>query len=484
MSNNTQKNNNKLSVEKIGGTSMSDYKAVKDNIVLYPENPYQRIIIVSAYGGITDELLEHKKSGKPGVYGLFANDDTDADWQVALNELGDKFNEVNASLFDDPALLVKANNFINQRIKETEQLLTYLQDLCTHGHFSLTSHLLTVRELLASLGEAHSAWNLTHLLQTEGINSQFIDLTGWQTDSPQSLDDMIQQQLHGINFETVLPIVTGYTHCTENLMKTYDRGYSEMTFSRIAVLCQATEAVIHKEYHLSSADPRLVGEENVIPIGKTNYDIADQLASLGMEAIHPKAAKGLRQAQIPLRIKNTFEPEHHGTLISEDYTSNSPQVEIIAGLPRLIAVEIFDQDMMGEQASYEQAILNITQRLGSDLINKDFNANTITLYLNDSLKKVNRLKQQLQNKLPSASIKTSKVALASAMGSDMRIKGFLSTAVQSLYENGINIEAIHQNTRQVEMQFYVSEHDYEKTIRTMHESLISVHNHGRAICEH
>ena len=139
---------------------------------------------------------------------------------------------------------------------------------------------------------------------------------------------------------------------------------------------------------------------------------------------------------------------------------------------------------MGEQSDYDQEVIKITQRLGCDLINKDFNANTITLYLNDSLKKVNRLKQQLQKKLPTASIQTSKVALASAMGSDMRIKGFLSTAVQSLSKEGINIEAIHQNTRQVEMQFYVSENDYEKTINTMHQNLIAIHNHGSAICKH
>ncbi|QCU89446.1 aspartate kinase [Thiomicrorhabdus sediminis] len=473
-----------LSVEKIGGTSMSDYQAVRDNIILYPENPYRRIIVVSAYGGVTNDLLEHKKSGKPGVYGLFANDDTDANWQVALQELGNKLNEINATLFDHPPTLVKANAFINQRIQETEQLLSYLQDLCTHGHFSLTEHLLTVRELLASLGEAHSAYNLSELLNNAGINARFVDLTGWQSDSPQPMDDVIKEKFANIDLDKELPIVTGYTHCTEHLMKTYDRGYSEMTFSRIAVLCNASEAVIHKEYHLSSADPRLVGEDNVVPIGRTNYDIADQLANLGMEAIHPKAAKGLRQAQIPLRIKNTFEPEHHGTLITEDYRSDNPQVEIIAGLSRLIAVEIFDPEMMGEQTQYERQILDITDRLKCDLINKDFNANTITLYLNDSLKKVNRLKKQLQNLLPSASIQTSKVALASAMGSDMRIKGFLHTAVQALYQQDINIEAIHQNTRQVEMQFFVSEQDYEKTISAMHKNLIEVHNHGSAICEH
>lgn len=74
-------------------------------------------------------------------------------------------------------------------------------------------------------------------------------------------------------------------------MRTFDRGYSEMTFSRIAVITRAREAIIHKEFHLSSADPKIVGETRVTPIGRTNYDVADQLANLGMEAIHPKAAK-------------------------------------------------------------------------------------------------------------------------------------------------------------------------------------------------
>ena len=53
--------------------------------------------------------------------------------------------------------------------------------------------------------------------------------------------------------------MTGYAYCDEGLMKTYDRGYSEMTFSRIAALTHADQAIIHKEYHLSSADPRVVG---------------------------------------------------------------------------------------------------------------------------------------------------------------------------------------------------------------------------------
>ena len=56
-----------------------------------------------------------------------------------------------------------------------------------------------------------------------------------------------------------------------------------MTFSRIAVLTGAYEAVIHKEFHLSSADPRLVGADNAVPIGRTNYDVADQLANQAID---------------------------------------------------------------------------------------------------------------------------------------------------------------------------------------------------------
>src|SRR3546814_16932750 len=85
------------------------------------------------------------------------------------------------------------------------------------------------------------------------------------------------------------------------MVRRYARGYTEMTFSRLAVLTGAREAIIHKEFHLSSADPRLVGEQKARKIGRTNYDVADQLANLGMEAIHPGAGRGLRQSGIPLR---------------------------------------------------------------------------------------------------------------------------------------------------------------------------------------
>ncbi len=472
-------------VEKIGGTSMSNYQAVRDNIIVgsrESEALYRRIFVVSAYGGITDQLLEHKKTGKPGVYALFTNDDDDASWRSALHALRTLMQQTNAELFDDEQLLADANLFIGQRLDEAEQVLDNLERLCEHGHFELEDHLLTVREMLASIGEAHSAWNTSQLLRLEGINARFVDLSGWSANEALPLDEVIEQAFADIDLATELPIVTGYAHCQEGLMATFDRGYSEMTFSRIAVITGAAETIIHKEYHLSSADPGVVGDEKSVPIGRTNYDVADQLANLGMEAIHPRAAKGLRQQDIPLRIKNTFEPEHSGTLITGDYISNTPCVEIIAGRQHLHAIELFDQDMVGKNDDYEKSLLDVFRRFRATVVTKDTNANTLTHYLACNLKTTKRIMKVLKENYPGAETNHRKVAIVSAIGSDMQVPGILAKAVSSLAGSGISILALHQSMRQVDMQFVIDEADYEEAVRSLHNNLIEPHDYGDAIC--
>jgi len=93
-------------VEKIGGTSMSQYQDVLHNIWLRPyqhqtqgETLYQRVFVVSAYAGMTNGLLEHKKSGEPGVYALFAEMDEKRPWQDKLHEVLNNMLAVNAEMF-------------------------------------------------------------------------------------------------------------------------------------------------------------------------------------------------------------------------------------------------------------------------------------------------------------------------------------------------------------------------------------------------
>lgn len=473
-------------IEKIGGTSMSDYESVRDNIILKQAqdgDPYNRVFVVSAYGGITNKLLDHKKSGQPGVFKLFASSMEDDSWHEALNSLRNELYQINESLYgEETDLLQKANTFINDRLIDAQKCLLDLQSLCRHGHFALDAHLDTVREMLASIGEAHSAWNMATLLQRDGINACFVDLTGWRTESHITLDERITEAFSKLDLTKQMPIVTGYAHTEDGLMTTFDRGYSEMTFSRLAVLTGATEAVIHKEFHLSSADPRLVGEDNAVPIGRTNYDVADQLANLGMEAIHPKAAKGLRQSDIPLRVKNTFEPEHTGTLITGDYVSESPCVEIIAGTKGIYAIEVFDQDMAGLFHIYDPKIVSVIKEYKAHIVSKDINANTVTHYLETNLKTIKRIRKKLETLFPEAEVDQKKVSIVSAIGSDLKIKGLLAKTSKAIADAGISILAVHQCMRQVDVQFVLDEDDYAGAVKALHESLVEVHDHGRAIC--
>jgi aspartate kinase len=473
-------------VEKIGGTSMSQFEAVRQNIFMNPAldgNYYQRIFVVSAYGGVTNMLLEHKKTGQSGIYSLFADAEDQTSWRQAFKDTREYLLEINEKLFAEygETERKKADDFILNRLKDAESVLEDVASLCQHGHFALSDYLQTVREMLASLGEIHSASNTAQLLQLHGINAKLVDLSGWNSEKHLSLDAHISRAFEGIDLSKELPIATGYSHCEGGLMAIFDRGYSEMTFSRIAVLTGAREAIIHKEFHLSSADPGIVGESKAVPIGRTNYDVADQLANLGMEAIHPRAAKGLRQSNIHLRVKNTFEPEHGGTLITRDYVSDSPCVEIVAGRQGVYAIELFDQDMVGDLSHYEKQFLAQITRFKAQVINKDLNANTITHYLSANLKTVKRIQAALTDLFPGAEINVRKVCIVSAIGSDLKIPGMLARTTQALADAGVDILGVHQCMRQVDMQFVLDEDDYDTAVKAMHSQLVEVYNHGRAI---
>jgi aspartate kinase len=462
-------------VEKIGGTSMSQYASVRDNIILKGQptvDSFNRIFVVSAYSGMTDRLLEYKKSGQPGIYALFAKSMKSEGWKAAIQDLRVEMKRLNAELFSNPETLKEADHFIEQRIDDAESCLDGLLLLCGHGHFELGVHLETVREMLASLGEAHSAWNTARLLNDDGIPARFVDLTGWQTTRHITLDQRIEEALDGLDLTKEFIIVTGYAHSQKGLMKSFNRGYSEMTFSRIAVLTNAREAIIHKEFHLSSADPGIVGVEKAVPIGRTNYDVADQLANLGMEAIHPRAAKGLRKNDIALVVKNTFEPQHPGTLITTGFTRETPQVEIITGCIDLYAITLFDQDLAGNFHEYDQDIVETIQQCKAHIVSKGVNANTITHYISANLQTIKRIRAILEKRYPEAEIDQQRVAFVSAIGSNMTIPGIMARATGALSARSINILASGQSMRQVDMNFIVSEDDYEAAIQSLHEVLI------------
>ncbi|MFN3315394.1 MAG: aspartate kinase [Raineya sp.] len=453
-----------LSVEKIGGTSMSAFKQVLSNIILFePDKIYNRIYVVSAYAGVTNWLLEDKKTQAPGIYHYFVQG---KNFHKQLEELTQKLKDLNKNYVELGLNLQEADKFIENRVQEARRYLDSLADVLASGYLVKENIFQAAREILASIGESHSAFNAVNILQNKGYHATLVDLSGFQDPEALTIDQRIQKSLSVIDFSKTICIVTGYTKGTEGIMREFDRGYSEVTFSKVAVAVKADEAIIHKEYHLSSADPNIVGVENCVPVGFTNYDVADQLADVGMEAIHPKAAKPLEINGIALRIKNTFEPNHPGTLITKNYVCQDSRIEIITGSDKVMILDIHDPLMVGS-VGYDLRIMQELEKFKVSYIFKTTSANSISMVIWEKDCK-DELIQVLQSKYET--ITTRKAAIVCLIGTNINQPGMLARTAQTLADNQINIISIGCAMRQVNIQVVIERNYFKEAIKVLNQT--------------
>ncbi len=454
-----------ITVEKIGGTSMSAFGDVLANIMLRdPDRVYGRVYVVSAYAGVTNQLLEHKKTGEKGIYAKFAGGD---DYGAALDRLTARLQEINGGFSGLGLPLAAANAFIDRRMAALKAYLDSMRHVLASGYLKRESLLLAAREMLAAIGETHSAYNSVEILKARGIRALLLDLSGFDDDEPLTIDERIHKSFRGVDPRSQVVVATGYTKGVEGIMREFDRGYSEVTFSKIAVEIRPAEAVIHKEFHLSSADPALVGAGNTVTVGATNYDVADQLADVGMEAIHPKAAKPMELAGIPIRLKNTFEPDHPGTLITKEFVGEKARIEVIAGSDKVTLVEIHDPSMVGT-VGFDLELLEIFRRFGISYITKATNANSIAHVVWDRVV-TSAFVEELENRYEVVTAKPS--AIVCVIGSNIAIPGVLARAAQVLADNQVNVNCVSQSYRQVNMQFVIERADYGKAIVALNQAL-------------
>jgi aspartate kinase len=456
-----------LTVEKIGGTSMTALSDVIKNIIFFERSGkqlYNRIFVVSAFSGVTNLLLENKKTGEPGVYHRLASY---KDFHKPLNSLIVKLKQINKSYEKLGLNVAEADRFIEQRINDARTYLDNLANILASGYVSKDGILQAAREILASIGESHSAFDFSNILRNGGLNTTLVDLSGFDDPRSLTIDQRIKKEFHQIDFEDTICIVTGYAKGTEGIMREFDRGYSEVTFSKIAVEVKPHEAIIHKEYHLCTADPELVGIDNCSPVGNTNYDVADQLADVGMEAIHPKASKPLEINNINLRIKNTFDPEHPGTLITREYICDTKRVEVITGTDKVIMIDIYDPSMVGQVGS-DLHIMQVFAKYNISYVFKATSANSISIVIweKDFNKK---LIHELEDSYEKVTVE--KMAMVCLMGTNMDQPGLLARSAAAFAENGIDIKSAGFALRKVNLQFLVAREDFEQAIIALNKAM-------------
>jgi aspartate kinase len=459
-------------VEKIGGTSMRRLGEVLEHVVIgsrSPEEMYGRVFVVSAFSGVTNALLSDKKTGQHGVFERFAAGDPA--WENELRRTGALMKEIHHGFAALGLDTVKADAFVDERLSGIRDCLRDMIRIRSYGHLHPDQLLPACRELLSAVGEAHSAAVLTWILESKGVRARLLDLSCWKEDEILALDTVIERAFDGLDLDRELPIVTGYVKCDTGVMTEFNRGYSEYTFSRICVLTRAREGIIHKEYHLCTGDPVLLGPENVRIIGRTNFDIADQMSDMGMEAIHPRASREIKQLDIPLRIRNTFEPDHSGTLITTGYVSPEPRVDLITGREDVIAVEVHDPDMVGREG-YDRRLLMAFEDCRVSYLAKSTNANTITHVVPEGSGELAECLQRLEREFPRAQIRSVPVALLAVLGTRLPFPGVLSRAAAALEDAGVDVLAVCQATRRVSLQFVVERGESDRAQKALHRALV------------
>jgi len=207
--------------------------------------------------------------------------------------------------------------------------------------------------------------------------------------------------------------------------------------------------------------------DNCKPVGFTNYDIADQLADVGMEAIHPKASKPLEINGINLRIKNTFEPAHPGTLITKDYVSGLKRVEVITGYDKMLIIDVYDPLMVGNVGSDLQ-IMQVFYDNRTSYTFKATSANSISIVIweNDfSQKLIDDLEAKFEK------ITVEKAALVCLLGTNMDQPGLLARSTEALAKEDINIISAGMALRKVNIQFLIAREHFKTAIIALNKAV-------------
>ncbi|MCG9683432.1 aspartate kinase [Vibrio sp. Isolate23] len=458
-------------VEKVSGSSMSAFDAVLDNIILKPEPRarYNRIFVVPAYQGITDALLENHRTFEPGVYQYILSGGEE--WESQLDSVIQRLLLVNESVFADPILRRKADEFILERVSCTRQWIRHY--LSTRKPIDDASHQYywqPIRERLASIGEAHSAYNTALKAKRHGVQTRFIDLAGPPNEPRESLDSQVWNRLEGVDLNCELPVVTAYASCERSDTCHDDRRYGDLTLSRIAALTEAKQAVIHQCSHLSSGDPDLIGTEQVNPIGQSSYQVANELSALSHNLVHPDAIEELSQENIDLQVKCTFEPEHPGTVISHDHCSTEQKVDVVTGRDDVCVLKIILTEGNSDLADLKHQLFSLPN---VNLLHHDERRETLCYYFDCSVSNFGKILTQAKKCLPNAELTVQRVALLSVLGAKILGEQTLRLGCQALEMQGILPDNIHYSEGDNSVKFAVASVQFRAALCALHDVFLN-----------
>lgn len=284
-------------------------------------------------------------------------------------------------------------------------------------------------------------------------------------------NDNVKRVLSGVD-RAVIPGFYGIG--ADGEIKTFSRGGSDVTG---AIIARGVNADLYENWTdvngFMTADPRIV--ENPKIINQLTYKELRELSYMGANVLHPESIFPVRQAGIPINIKNTFNPSHKGTMIVEDYVPDNSVITGIAG-KKDFAVLLLEKSMMNNEIGFARKVLSVLEHYGISFEHVPSGIDTMSFVIseNELEDKLEKVIDGIRKNVSVDNITVYKdMALIATVGHGMAKRtGTSATLFNALAEANVNVRMIDQGSSELNIIVGVDNADYANAIKAIYKGFV------------
>ncbi len=459
-----------MHVLKFGGSSVGTPEriiAVIDILERYQKRKQSFTVVFSAFSGVTDSLIHMAQAAAKG--------------DALYLELWSKFHERHLQAIDQ---LVPSGVSRERSIQVFTNMSETLKNLL-QGTFLVMEASPRTMDYVLSFGERASCMILAEAMNVRGLIAEYIDAREIiKTDKhfgSARVDFELSYKLIKAVYKSSkkIKVVTGFISSAKGgLTTTLGRGGSDYTASLLGAGLSAQAIEIWTDVDgVLTADPRLV--KNAFTIPKLSYIEAMEMSHFGAKVIYPPTIKPAMDLGIPIYIKNTFNPNFAGSLITMEKVKHIHPVTGISSISKVSLLTLQGSGLFG--------VPGVAARLFESLANKSINIMLITqgssessisfaVRPEDAATAKETVDQAFQQDIHAKTVEPVHIehdlSVVALIGENMRFTpGIAGRMFRSLGKNGINVVAIAQGSSELNISAVINRADEAKALNALHEGL-------------
>ena len=456
---------------KFGGTSVGDIQRLQEvSSIVRTYLPQRPIVVASAMAGVTNTLLETAQ--------LALQRETDR-VKKNVEKLKEKHLNVANTLLKDA---VRHRELIQRQSALIDELANLYRGVSLLKELSVRSI-----DAIASFGEILSCLQLAAILKDNGVNAEFVDARMIiRTDNhfgEAAVDflvtnEKIKSALLPLIGKDIVPVITGFVGSTDDgLTTTLGRSGSDFTGSIIGAAMDSSEIWIWTDVDgVMTADPRYVTGAQVL--SEISYREAAEMSYFGAKVIHPKTMMPAIEKNIPIRIKNTFNPTYPGTLISQSTNTTDRVVKNITSIDNLSLIAIEGNGMVGVPG-ISARIFSALARVGVNvmMISQASSEHNVCIIVpqKDCGKAVKELRSEFDTDLVKKIVDDiavqENVSIVAVVGEGMKGKrGIAGKTFTAIANADVNIVAIAQGSSELNISLVVEQSEVRRAVQAIHDA--------------